>query len=354
MSKVTLSPAFWHGKKVFVTGHTGFKGSWLTEILLTLGADVTGYALAPPTTPNHFDLLNLGTRMSVHHVADIRDLDALTQAIVTAQPDIILHLAAQPIVRLSYDEPVETFDINVMGTVNLLQAARKAENTRACVVVTSDKCYLNEDTGKMFDENDKLGGADPYSASKAAAEIVAYAYNASYFKKTQLRMATVRAGNVIGGGDWAADRLIPDVARAAANGTSVHIRSPHATRPWQHVLEPLRGYLLLAEKLYQGDGEYREGWNFGPLPEDIQSVSVVLTSLKEYLPFDLQLDTAPQPHEAQRLGLDVRKAAERLGWSPQLTLKDAIRMTGAWYKAHIDGQDMPALSRQQIKEYFNL
>ena len=354
MSNGTLTPAFWQGKKVFVTGHTGFKGSWLTEILLTLGADVTGYALAPPTKPDHFDLLKLVDRIAAHHVADIRDLNKLTAAITAAQPDIILHLAAQPIVRLSYDEPVETFDVNVMGTVNLLEAARKVPSARACVVVTSDKCYLNEDTGKMFDENDKLGGADPYSASKAAAEIVAYAYNASFLKKSQLRMATVRAGNVIGGGDWAADRLIPDVSRAAANGTAVHIRSPHATRPWQHVLEPLRGYLLLAEKLYQGEGEYREGWNFGPLPEDIQSVSVVLTALKEHLPFDLQLDTAPQPHEAQRLGLDVRKAADRLGWTPQLKLKDAISMTGEWYKAHLDGKDMPAISRQQIKEYFKL
>lgn len=354
MSKGTLTPAFWRGKKVFMTGHTGFKGSWLTETLLALGAEVTGYALAPPTQPDHFDLLGLAGRMAAHHVADIRDINTLTAALVAAQPDIILHLAAQPIVRLSYDEPVETFDVNVMGTVNLLQAARKAETARACLVVTSDKCYLNEDTGKMFDENDKLGGADPYSASKAAAEIVAYAYNASYFKKSNLRMATARAGNVIGGGDWAADRLIPDVSRAAANGTPVHIRSPHATRPWQHVLEPLRGYLLLAEKLYQGEGDYREGWNFGPLPQDIQSVSVVLTALKDHLPFDLQLDTAPQPHEAQRLGLDVRKAADRLGWMPQLTLKDAIRMTGEWYKAHLDGKDMAAITRQQIKEYFAL
>lgn len=354
MSNGILSPTFWQGKKVFITGHTGFKGSWLTEVLLALGAEVTGYALNPPTTQNHFELLKLASRIKAHHIADIRELETLTNAIVSAEPDIILHLAAQPIVRLSYDEPVETFDVNVMGTVNLLQAARKADKARACVVVTSDKCYLNEDTGKMFDENDKLGGADPYSASKAAAEIVAYAYNASYFKKSHLRMATVRAGNVIGGGDWAADRLIPDVARAASAGTSVHIRSPHATRPWQHVLEPLRGYLLLAEKLYQGEGEYREGWNFGPLPEDIQSVSVVLTALKEHLPFDLQLDTAPQPHEAQRLGLDVRKAADRLGWTPQLKLKDAIRMTGEWYKAHIDGKDMPEVSRQQIKEYFSL
>lgn len=346
-----ISPAFWAGKKVFVTGHTGFKGSWLCEMLLGLGASVTGYALAPPTSPNHFDVLGLASRLSAHHVADIRDHASLSVALKAAQPDIILHLAAQPIVRLSYDEPVETFDVNIMGTVHLLEAARHTPSARACVVVTSDKCYLNEDTGKMFDENDKLGGADPYSASKAAAEIVAYAYNASFLKKSDLRMATVRAGNVIGGGDWAADRLIPDVARAAKNGAPVRIRSPHATRPWQHVLEPLRGYLQMAEKLFSGEGEYREGWNFGPAPQDIQSVSVVLTALKEHLPFDLQLDTAPQPHEAARLGLDVSKAAARLGWTPQLKLSDAIRLTGQWYKTQIDGGDVAALTRQQIKDY---
>lgn len=354
MTSGTLTPSFWRGKKVFVTGHTGFKGSWLSEILIMLGAEVTGYALAPPTQPDHFDLLGLASRLAAHHIADVRDLDQLTAAVTAAQPDIVLHLAAQPIVRLSYDEPVETFDVNVMGTVNVLEAIRKAPSVRACIVVTSDKCYLNEDTGKIFNEDDKLGGADPYSASKAAAEIVAYAYNASFLKKSQLRMATARAGNVIGGGDWAADRLIPDVARAAAGGKAVHIRSPHATRPWQHVLEPLRGYLLLAEKLYHGEGEYREGWNFGPLPEDIQSVSVVLTALKEHLPFDLQIDTAPQPHEAQRLGLDVRKAADRLGWTPQLKLVDAIRMTGQWYKTHIDGKNMADITRQQIAQYFGL
>ena len=350
----SITPSFWAGKKVFVTGHTGFKGAWLTEILLTLGATVTGYALAPATTPALFDILGLAPRLAAHHVADIRNRAALTAAVTAADPDIILHLAAQPIVRLSYDEPVDTFDVNVMGTVNLLEAARQVPRARACVVVTSDKCYLNEDTGKMFDETDKLGGADPYSASKAAAEIVAHAYNASFLKKSSLRMATARAGNVIGGGDWAADRLIPDVARAAANHTSVHIRSPHATRPWQHVLEPLRGYLMLAEKLYAAEGEYREGWNFGPLPQDIQSVSVVLTALKEHLPFDLQLDTAPQPHEAQRLGLDVRKAAQQLGWTPQLKLADAIRLTGTWYKTQIDGGDAAALTRAQVKEYFSL
>lgn len=351
MSHGALSPAFWAGKKVFMTGHTGFKGSWLAEMLLALNCEVTGYALAPPTTPNHFDLLDLGRRITTHTIGDIRDRAALGSALAAAQPDIILHLAAQPIVRLSYDEPVETFDVNVMGTVCLLEAARQAPSARACIVVTSDKCYLNEDTGKMFDENDKLGGADPYSASKAAAEIVAHAYNTSFLKKSSLRMATARAGNVIGGGDWAADRLIPDVARAAAGAMPVRIRNPHATRPWQHVLEPLRGYLLLAEKLYDGAQDYREGWNFGPSPQDIQSVSVVLTALREHLPFDLQLETAPQPHEAARLGLDVSKAAARLGWQPRLPLKDSIRMTGTWYKTQMEGGDAAALTRQQIRDY---
>lgn len=354
MTATSITPSFWHGKKVFLTGHTGFKGSWLTEILLSFGAEVTGYALAPQGTPNHFDILNLAPRLKAHHIADIRDRTALANALQQAEPDIILHLAAQPLVRLSYEQPVETFDINIMGTLYLLEAARQTQNARACVVVTTDKCYLNEDTGKMFVEDDKLGGLDAYSASKAAAEIVAHCYNASFLKKTDLRMATARAGNVIGGGDWAADRLIPDVVRAAEKNTPVHIRSPQATRPWQHVLEPLRGYLQLAEKLYSGEGEYREGWNFGPKPEDIQPVSAVLTTLQKHLPFDLQIDTNPQPHEARTLALDIAKAAGRLGWTPQLRLQDALKMTGEWYKAHNSGQDAAALTRAQIREYFAL
>lgn len=350
---MTISPAFWQGKKVFLTGHTGFKGSWLSEILLMLGAEVTGYALAPATKPALFDVLGLKDRM-VHHQADILDRQKLRDAITAAQPEIILHLAAQPIVRLSYAEPVETFNVNFMGTVHLLDAVRATPCVKSLVSITSDKCYLNEDTGKLFEESDKLGGRDPYSASKAAAELAAYAYDHSYFRASPTALATARAGNVIGGGDWAQDRLIPDIARAAAAGQPVVIRSPHATRPWQHVLEPLRGYLLLAEKLYSGGHHYAGGWNFGPVSADIQSVSAVLTELKRHLPFDLQMDATPQPHEAQRLGLSIEKADKDLGWQPQLPLKDALALTGNWYKTHADGGDAAALTRQQIKEYFNL
>lgn len=350
---MSISKDFWRGKKVFLTGHTGFKGSWLSEILLMLGTEVTGYALAPATTPDLFGVLGLQDRL-VHHQADILDRRRLQDAVIAAQPDIVLHLAAQPIVRLSYAEPADTIGVNVMGTAHLLDAVRAAPGVKAVVCITSDKCYLNEDTGKLFEESDKLGGRDPYSASKAAAELVAYSYDHSYFRASGTALATARAGNVIGGGDWAQDRLIPDVARAAVARTPVVIRSPHATRPWQHVLEPLRGYLLLAEKLYGGGHAFAGGWNFGPAPADIQSVSAVLTELRRTLPFDLQMDDAPQPHEAQRLGLSIEKAAQGLGWRPQLPLKDALALTGGWYKTHAEGGDARALTQWQIRDYFGL
>lgn len=355
MSAMGITPSFWQGKKVFVTGHTGFKGSWLAEILLTLGAEVTGYALAPPTSPSHFDVLGLANRLKAHHEADIRDRQKLNDAIIKAQPEIVFHLAAQPLVRLSYAEPVETFETNIMGTVGILDGIRQhAPQCRAVVCITSDKCYLNEDHGRPFAEDDRLGGQDPYSASKAGAEVAAEAFEYSYFQHTQTALATVRAGNVIGGGDWAADRLIPDVARAARDGRPVVIRSPKATRPWQHVLEPLRGYMMMAEKLYSDGRAYRGGWNFGPYVADAQPVSIVLTELQRSLPFELQLDTAPQPHEALLLSLDISKAENRLGWRPQLRLAGALDLTGGWYKTFNDGGDVRALTQAQIKEYFGL
>ncbi len=350
-----ITPSFWQGKKVFVTGHTGFKGSWLAEILLMLGAEVTGYALAPPTNPSHFEVLGLATRLAKHHEADVRDRATLNAAVAAAQPDIVFHLAAQPLVRRSYAEPIETFETNIMGTVGILDAVRlHAPGCRAFVSITSDKCYLNEDHGRPFAENDRLGGQDPYSASKAGAEVAIEAYEYSYFQHTQTAVASVRAGNVIGGGDWAADRLIPDVARAAQDKKPVVIRSPKATRPWQHVLEPLRGYMMMAEKLWAEGRAFRGGWNFGPYVADAQPVSVVLTELQRTLPFELQIDTAPQPHEALLLSLDIHKAEQRLGWRPQLRLAGALDLTGSWYQAWNEGADLHALTQKQIRDYFGL
>ena len=345
-----MSTAFWQGKKVFVTGHTGFKGAWLTAALTQMGADVTGYALKPPTEPSLFDMLNLRDRIR-HVEADIRDRHALTNALQEVQPEIVLHLAAQALVRKSYADPVTTFEANTMGTVNLLDALRHLPSCRSAVVITSDKCYANDDNGKNFDENDKMGGKDPYSASKGAAELVAYAYDQSYFEKANFPMATARAGNVIGGGDWAEDRLIPDAMRAAQKGEAVLIRSPSATRPWQHVLEPVFAYLELAEKLYTHGRIFAGGWNFGPYPQDIQPVSVVLDILQKTVGFTLELDKGPHPVEAKTLGLSIAKAQKHMQWFPRLTLDDAVTWTGAWYRAFFDGQDMRAFTLKQIAEF---
>ena len=344
------SSAFWQGKRVFLTGHTGFKGAWLTAVLLQAGAEVTGYSLPPPTDPALFDLLNLKNKIT-HIEGDIRNREKLSAALHDAKPEIVFHLAAQALVRPSYEDPCGTFDINTTGTLNLLEALRACKGVKAIVSVTSDKCYLNNETGAYFKEDDPLGGKDPYSASKAAAEIVAEAYHQSFFKPAGIPLATARAGIVIGGGDWAKDRLIPDVARAAAAGHPVLIRSPKATRPWQHVLEPLRGYMMLAEKL-SSDGEaFAGGWNFGPRPEAIRPVGDVLAKLKETLPFELELDSAPQPAEAKTLALDIHKAGEKLGWHPRLALDEALRWTGEWYNTYARSNSVEEMTLRQIEDY---
>lgn len=342
---------FWRGKRVFITGHTGFKGAWLTAALLRLGADVTGYSLPEPTSqPDLFTLLGLQGQIT-HLQGDIRDRDLLCRQIHAARPQILLHLAAQSLVRRSYREPVSTFDTNVTGTLNVLQAARQCEELRAIVSVTTDKCYRNDDSGRLFTESDPLGGKDPYSASKAAAELVSHAYAESFFAATPVALATARAGNVIGGGDWAEDRLIPDIARAIAAGLPVRIRNPQATRPWQHVLEPVFGYLKLAEKLASAGQSFSGGWNFGPHPSDIQPVGHVLAQLQQTLPFAMEQDTAPQPPEAKTLGLDIHKAVEHLGWRPRLSLEEAIRWTGEWYRDHLAGKTARAITDAQIAAY---
>ncbi len=348
-----MNTSFWRGKKVFLTGHTGFKGAWLTAVLCELGADVTGYALAPPTNPSLFDLL--GLEKSIHHIeGDIRDGRKLTAAMQAAKPDIALHLAAQALVRKSYAAPVETFDVNIMGTVNFLDAVSRTGDVKSVVVVTSDKCYKNNDTGRFFTEEDPMGGHDPYSSSKGAAELVAQSWYDSFFSKAGTPMATARAGNVIGGGDWALDRLIPDAFRAFEKGLSVVIRNPHATRPWQHVLEPVRGYMLLAQKLFEQGAAFTGGWNFGPHAESIRSVEHVLTQLQKTLPVKVQFDTVPQPHEAKTLGLDINKAVSVLDWKPELDLMGSVMLTGQWYREYAATGQAKDITLAQIRGYFGL
>jgi len=321
---------------VFVTGHTGFKGAWLAEWLATLGAEVTGYALDPPTEPNLFDALDLGNRLR-HVVADIRDGERLAAEVHAAQPSVIFHLAARALVLRAYAEPRETFETNVMGTVNVLEAARACPSVRAVVIVTSDKCYENLETGRAFRETDPMGGRDPYAASKACAELVTAAYRESFFGDGAA-VASVRAGNVIGGGDWAPDRIIPDSVRALAAGEPIVVRNPDAIRPWQHVLEPLSGYLRLGALLLADGRRYEGAWNFGP-PEE-RSDQPVRWVVERFLAewgagsWTTPADAEGQPHEALRLSLDSAKAREQLGWAPVWDAPTAVRRTASWYREY--------------------
>lgn len=343
---------FWHGKRVFMTGHTGFKGGWLALWLSDMGAEVHGYALEPPTEPNLFTALALQDLLAQSTIADIRDTGSLSEAMQAARPDIVLHLAAQPLVRYSYAAPEETYAVNVMGTVNLLEAVRKNPAVRAVVNVTTDKCYENREWIWPYRENEPLGGFDPYSSSKACSELVTSAYRSSFLDTAGIRLASARAGNVIGGGDWAADRLVPDFLRALDAGQTLTIRSPHATRPWQHVLEPLSGYLALTEKLVLGGQDYAEAWNFGPDESDARPVQWIVEHLCSRIPeATWQCDAAPQPHEANTLKLDSSKARARLGWRPRWDLHTALSMTLEWHQAWRRGTDMAALSLQQIRQY---
>ena len=328
----------YRGRRVLLTGHTGFKGSWLALWLAELGADVVGLSLQPDTSPNHWDLLRL---RNTDLRCDIRDYQTLKHAFDDVQPEIAFHLAAQPLVRRSYRDPLETWSTNVMGTANLLEACRNTQSVRAIIVVTSDKCYENKEQEQGYSETDRLGGHDPYSASKAATELVADSYRSAFFHAAHSPLlATARVGNVIGGGDWSEDRLVPDLVRAIASGDSLVIRSPQATRPWQHVLESLSGYLLLGQKLLEGRREFAEAWNFGPEPNDNRTVADVLTRLKSHWSaLDWKVTKHPQPHEAGLLYLDSAKAHQRLGWQATWALDDALTATAEWYRAYLsDGR----------------
>lgn len=359
---MNIEPQFWNGKRVLLTGHTGFKGSWLSIWLAQMGAEIFGYALAPERDEDMFAALDLPMRLGKHlrhTIADVRDLDTLGKAVRDARPDFIIHMAAQPLVRRSYKLPVETFATNVMGTVNVLEAARSVNSVKAIVVVTTDKVYENLGhelaDSDPYTERDRLGGHDPYSASKAAAELVTNAYRRSFFGDGPA-IATVRAGNVIGGGDWSEDRLIADAMRAWRNDTELVIRSPHATRPWQHVIDPLRGYLILAQAVATEGARYAQGWNFGP---DINSVCDVqelierlatLMRTHDFAALWLAEPNKDQLHEAARLQLDCRKAREELHWRPKVDLDTALNLTANWYRAQIGGATSETLFDLTLKQ----
>ena len=372
VSSATIDRAFWRGRRVFLTGHTGFKGSWMSLWLQALGAELTGYALAPATDPSLFVLARVETGM--HSVTgDVRSLDSLKEALVAARPEVVIHMAAQPLVRESYRTPVETFATNVMGTVHLLEAVRHTPGVRSVVVVTTDKCYQNREWVWPYREDDPMGGHDPYSASKGCAELVTAAWRASFFEpaatsaapagadgSTNARMApavaTARAGNVIGGGDWSPDRLVPDILAAFAAGRPVAIRNPQATRPWQHVLEPVGGYLLLAERLFHAPAAHAHAWNFGPEPRDVRPVRAIVDRMAALWGEGARavIDAGDHPHEASLLALDIAKARHALGWQPRLGLDRALGLTVDWARAHARGEDLRAITLAQIEAYLHL
>lgn len=343
---------FWHGKKVFVTGHTGFKGGWLSLWLKSLGAEVFGYALNPPTTPNLFTVAKISESLACSIIADIRDASSLEKAMLSAKPDIVFHLAAQPLVRYSYAEPTETYATNVMGTVNLFEAVRKTSSVRAVINVTTDKCYENRETLRPYAEDDAMGGYDPYSSSKGCSELVTAAYRRSFLEKAGIAVASARAGNVIGGGDWSEDRLIPDFLRAINNNETLVVRSPNAIRPWQHVLEPLAGYLLLAERLCSEGEKFAQGWNFGPSDKDAQSVAWIVDKLIATTPnASWKVVEQPQLHEANYLKLDSSKARTHLDWQPRWNLETALEKIVDWHQAWHNQKDMQQFSLDQIASY---
>jgi CDP-glucose 4,6-dehydratase len=357
LEDVELSPSFWKDKRVLITGHTGFKGGWLSIWMQRLGATVAGYALDPPTETSLFDAAQVVESMT-SVIADVRDLHRLDGFVSEFRPQVIFHMAAQSLVRRSYADPVETYGCNVMGTVHVLEAARRCEDVRAVVNVTSDKCYETREWPRGYRENDPMGGHDPYSSSKGCAELITSAYRRSYFssefatgRSAPLALASARAGNVIGGGDWAEDRLVPDIMRAFLSDQAVVIRNPGSVRPWQHVLEPLRGYLTLAERLYNEGSDFAQAWNFGPSDSDARPVGWLVDRLCSLWGPSTRWEqdgAQAQPHEAYFLKLDCSKARAELGWQPRLDLEEALSWTVDWYKCFEARGDLRALTEDQI------
>jgi CDP-glucose 4,6-dehydratase len=348
----SVDPGFWAGRRVLLTGHTGFKGAWLALWLQWLGAELTGLSNGVPTDPSLYELARVGEGMGAV-VADIRDSEALTDALAASKPEVVIHMAAQSLVRRSFVEPRETYETNVMGTVNLLDAVRRNAGVRVLVNVTSDKCYDNREWEWGYREHEPMGGHDPYSNSKGCAELVTDAYRRSFFSDPDgTRVASARAGNVIGGGDWAEDRLVPDLMRAALSGEPLRVRNPEAIRPWQHVLNPLSGYLLLAQSLWDGR-EHASGWNFGPAEEDARPVAWIVARLSELWQGELRVseDPGPHPHEARYLKLDSSRARAHLGWQPTWGLADGLEAVSNWYLELREGGDIRAVTREQIRAF---
>jgi len=352
MEGLVVNPQFWRDKRVLLTGHTGFKGSWLALWLQQLGANVVGMALPAGTVPNLFQLASVAKGMDSFS-CDVRDPDHVARVVRAANPEIVIHMAAQALVRYGYQYPIETYATNVMGTVHLLDALRDCSDLRAVISVTSDKCYDNKEWAWGYRENEPLGGHDPYSSSKAAAELVTSAFNTSYFAERKIGIASARAGNVVGGGDWAADRLVPDIIQSFSAGKPVRIRRPLAVRPWQHVLEPLSGYLLLAEKMYGNPADFAGAWNFGPQEADAQPVQWVVEQLAAAWGAGAQweADNGSHPHEAHYLKLDISKAKSQLQWQPNWTLARTLAYTVDWYKNCNQGGDVRQLTLEQIAAY---
>lgn len=347
-----MNSSFWKDKQVLLTGHTGFKGGWMSLWLQSMGAKVHGYALSPTTQPNFFTSANVADGMTSHTIADIRDAQKIKDVIEQIKPEIIFHMAAQPLVRYSYAEPVETYAVNVMGTLNLLEAARHSPSVKAVVNITTDKCYENREWLWAYREDEALGGYDPYSSSKACSEIVTAAYRQSFLSQKGIGVATARAGNVIGGGDWSEDRLIPDFFRAVENKQTLIIRSPNAIRPWQHVLEPLSGYLILAQKLYSDPEKYASAWNFGPSDDAAKTVSWILNTMTEKIPnAKWEINHNLQLHEASLLKLDSSKAKNLLGWQPRWSLDESLNKIVEWQNQFNTGANLKAFSHAQIASY---
>lgn len=354
MENLELNPEFWRGKRVLLTGHTGFKGSWMSLWLQSMEAELQGLALNPPTVPSLFVEANVAQGM-VSNIVDIRDYDAVLKVVKSFHPEIVIHMAAQPLVRYSYKNPIETYATNVMGTVHLLEAIRQTGAAKVVVNVTTDKCYENKEWVWGYREDEPMGGYDPYSSSKGCSELVTSAYRRSYFAETGIALASARAGNVIGGGDWAEDRLVPDILRAFENNQPVVIRNPNSTRPWQHVLEPLSGYLTIAERLWSEPKAYAEGWNFGPRDEDAKPVGWIVERMASKWGDHAtwHIDAGDHPHEANYLKLDISKARQSLSWTPRWTLDIALNKIVEWHQAWLAKADVRALSLEQINQYIS-